>query len=318
MGGLRKDRSAFAASAEIHGAIESAMGRGNAVDAVCTGMLLACALDETVAWGSASLVVAGFGMSPRRLDGRVLQPGNGARRPRGFRPEEEIPSAAFVPVPRLFAAIGTAVTLAGRATYTGSSAPAVASCANDARRALLQSFSALGPALFQNRSIAEEIRLSAGPGAKGALCAEDLAIAAPSFEDLAVLDEDIFASAAAGEIAYHESTLEWLGARDSSGLICFASIERASDGHRIEALGVVAPRSAVPVRRGVQWVDPTTPLGSLPPVRVEVRDGQIFAVEGLHGHTSALAAFERSAVRRTSADAVAAFPELGVVRMERA
>ena len=317
MAGLRNERAVVAQSAEIREAIDSAMSRGNAVDAVCTGILMACALDPSVAFGSTSIVVAGFGMSPRRLDGRVLQPGNEAKRPRGFRADETIPSAAYVPTPRVFAAVGTALTLAGRGTYGANAAPAVAACSNEARRLVLEAFGALGPALFQKRSIEQELRTSAGPGAGGALVEADLLVGAPSFEDFPQDDGDRFAPSTVGPIAFDDAKVEWIGARDATGLMAFASLERVTEGHSIEALGLVLPRTAVPVRRGVERVDPMTRLGVLPPLRVAMNEGHLAAMAGLHGASAALSSWARAGIAQTAEEALASFPELSVARLDR-
>jgi hypothetical protein len=317
MAGLRKERAAMAQSAEIRDAVDSAMSRGNAVDAVCTGLLMACALDPSVAFGSTSIIVGGFGMSPRRLDGRVLQPGNQAKRPRGFRADEVIPPAAYVPAPRLFATVGTALTLAGRGTYAANAAPAVAACSSDARRGVIEAFGALGPALFQKRAIEAELRASVGPTAGGALCEADLTVAAPSFADLPLGEGDLFLPSEVGPSSFDDGQVEWIGARDVTGLMAFASFVRSSEGHLVEGLGLRIPRVAVPVLRGVQRVDPTTPIGSLPPLRVEMVEGQLAAMAGLQGPAAALSSWARAGVAQSAHDAVAAYPELTVARLDR-
>jgi hypothetical protein len=317
MGALRKDRAVLANAADVRDAVDAALGRGNAVDAVCTGLLVACARDASVAFGSVSLLVAGFGMSPRRLDGRVLQPGNLAKRPRGFRDSEVVPSAAYVANPRLFATVGTALTLAGRATYAAATAPALAACADEARKSVLEAFAALGPALFQKRSIAEELRAAAGPTAGGSLCDDDFTILAPSFFEFPAGSEDRFAVPSLAPSSFEDGAVEWIGARDATGLMCFASFERAKEGHEIPALGLVAPRVALPVRRGVQRVDPALPLGLLPPVRVAVEGGQLAAIEALEGPVAALAAFARGGEAMRSEEARARYVELEAVRIDR-
>lgn len=317
MGALRKDRAVQANAADVRDAVDSALGRGNAVDAVCTGLLVACARDASVAFGSVSLLVAGFGMSPRRLDGRVLQPGNLAKRPRGFRESEAVPSAAYVANPRLFATVGTALTLAGRMTYAAATSPALAACSDEARRGVLEGFAALGPAVFQKRSIAEELRAAAGPTVGGSLCDDDFTVLAPSFADFAPSADDTFAVPDLAPAAFEDGAVEWIGARDASGLVCVASFERSKEGHEIPALGLVAPRVALPVRRGVQRVDPTTPLGILPALRVVFEGGQFAAVEALEGPVAALGAFARGAEPLSAEALRGRFGELEVVRVTR-
>jgi hypothetical protein len=256
-------------------------------------------------------------MTPRRLDGRVLEPGNLAKRPRGFVDGEPVPSAAYVAAPRLFTAVGTALTLAGRSTYASASAPAIATCPDDARRALLEAFAALGPALFQKRAIADELRAALGAAAGGMLVDEDFAVGAPSFEDLPVFPDERLAPSALGPLAAEESRVEWLAARDANGLLAMASFERAPHGHEVHALGLVCPRVAVPVRRGVKRVDPTTPLGVLPPVRAIVHEGQVAGLEGLSGPVAALAALARGGGALTASDACAAHAGLEAVRITR-
>jgi hypothetical protein len=317
MGALRKDRAALARTADLRDAIDAALGRGNAVDAVCTGILVACARDASVAFGSVSIVVAGFGMAPRRLDGRALQPGNLAKRPRGFREGEPVPSAAYVAAPRLFATVGAAVTLAGRSTYAACAAPAIAACSDDARRPLLEAFAALGPAMFQKRALADELRAALGPAAGGALVDDDFTIGAPSFEELAVRADDAFAPPTLGPLAFEDARVEWIGARDANGMMVMASFERAELGHELPALGLLCPRAAVPVMRGVTRVDPTTPLGDLAPVRVQAVADRVESLESLEGPVAALAALARAGLPVSAEAAVTAHPKLELARIAR-
>ena len=317
MGAVRAGRAVIARSPELRAAVDGALGRGNAVDAVCTGLLLACAQDASVAMGSVSVVVAGFGMAPRLLDGRVLEPGNLARRPRGYRSDEAVPSAAYVAAPRLFATVAAALTLAGRRTFAAAASPAVSACGNPARKVVLEAFSALGAALFQRRGLADELFAAAGPGAGGALAPADLEVAAPSPVALAARCDEAFAAPVLGPCAFEDSAVEWIGARDGAGLVCLASFERAAEGHELSGLGLVAPRVAVPVRRGIPRVTPTTALGLLPPVRAVQEGGALAFLEALEGPVAALASLARRGEPVHGARVCEEHPLLQVVRVAR-
>ena len=81
---------------------------GSAVGAVLAGFFAAAGGYSGVLLSPLTILVAGIGTGGRAFDGRLRQPGLGTKRPRGFLPEEAIPSAARIAVPASVAAAAVA------------------------------------------------------------------------------------------------------------------------------------------------------------------------------------------------------------------
>ncbi|HET9960276.1 MAG TPA: hypothetical protein VFQ61_37555, partial [Polyangiaceae bacterium] len=94
-------RHAVAASDSIaeQAATERLAAGGSAVTAVLAGFFAVAGARPGVLLGPMSILVAGVGQGARAFDGRVRQPGLGAKRPRGILDGSEVPEAAQVAVP---------------------------------------------------------------------------------------------------------------------------------------------------------------------------------------------------------------------------
>src|SRR5687768_17130658 len=86
---------------------------GSAVGAVLTGFFAAAGAYSGVLLSPLTVLVGGIGTGGRAFDGRVRQPGLATNRPRGFLPEETIPTAARVGVPMTVAAAAVAYAYDG-------------------------------------------------------------------------------------------------------------------------------------------------------------------------------------------------------------
>ena len=69
---------------------------GGSIDAVIAGFFGAAGADPAVLLCPAVALLSGVGMGARCLDGRMVQPGRGVPRPRGFVAADEIPAGATV------------------------------------------------------------------------------------------------------------------------------------------------------------------------------------------------------------------------------
>src|SRR5579862_1370370 len=92
--GAAAQKAATASDPVVAEAAREALSRGNAVDAVVTGVLVAAARSASVLLGPLQALVGGAGAGLLAVDGRVRQPGTGAPRPRGFVEGTPIPDAA--------------------------------------------------------------------------------------------------------------------------------------------------------------------------------------------------------------------------------
>ena len=271
--------------------------KGNAVDAVCAGVLAACANDPGVIMGPVHVLVAGPGFGVRCIDGRLHQPGKNAPRPRGFVSIEEIPLAARVAVPSLPTAIATAITMFGTQTPRQVAAPALDALERKhPRRALLEAIAREGPSVLAKDPFADALTTAFGRLAGGVMTRDDLLAPRSPAEPCRIEDGGAFApftSLDAEDVPHGD--LHVVCAADRRGGIAVACYEIARDGFAVDALGVLAPLRAEPVMRGVRRVDPgaTLPCASSA-VLVATKDDQFDIAAGFSGasatkHTRALA-----------------------------
>jgi riboflavin biosynthesis pyrimidine reductase len=239
-----------AAAAEV-------LARGNAVDAVCAGVLAGAALEPGVLLGPLHVLVTGPGFGVRCIDGRLRQPGVGAPRPRGFLSAKEVPDAARVAAPALPAAIATALSMFGTVTARRASEPALALLAREhPRRALLAALAREGPPALAGDAFADALVEAGGRLAGGLLTRDDLrATRAPA---LACEVRDRLATAPFAE--HVAGDCQVVCAADRHGGLAVACYEVAQEGVSIDALGLVAPPHARPVMRGERRTDPGAPL----------------------------------------------------------
>ncbi|HEY1957411.1 MAG TPA: hypothetical protein VGH28_17450 [Polyangiaceae bacterium] len=251
--------AASATQPDVAAAAQSVLARGNAVDAVCAGVLAAAALEPGVLFGPVHLLVAGPGFGVRCVDGRLRQPGEGAPRPRGFLSAKEAPDAARVAVPALPAAIATAISMFGTITLRAAFDPALAALGREhPRRALLLALARGGPAALAKDPFAEAFVAAAGRFAGGLVTREDLL--APRAPAVACTIDAGVALAPFDDVSAPDGACHVVCAADRRGGLAVACYELARDGFTIDALGVVAPLAARPVMRGERRTDPGATL----------------------------------------------------------
>lgn len=275
----RLPRAVVGSSPEVEAAAEEMLKKGNAVDAVVAGMFAACALSPSALLGPAQILLGGAGAGLYAVDGRVRQPGNGAPRPRGFLPEEDIPEGARVGVPFLPAALAAALATAGSIAFATILGPAIALAKGSGRDEVLGKFAARGPRAIEERPLSSELLAVAGRPEGGLLTADDLAAARPD-----VLPATRLTSSSGRFVAY----LPWAHVEDGAvvapvggpgpgavrailavdrhGTFAVGAWEEAPDGVNIPELGLRAPPCAEPVRRGQTRVRPGDARPSAAPI----------------------------------------------------
>lgn len=282
---------------------------GSAVDAVLAGFLAAAAFGPGVLLAPTGAIVAGPGAGVRVFDGRAVQAGHGAKRPRGLRPEDAVPMAARVAAPRtpamlpLLHAYGATKTLAAlgrlgrmRAKKELKGEPSLAP-----RLRLLEAMAQRGPRALATSDVARPLLQRAGPVAGGTLTEDDLRHARPGDEagrflpfagdtELAVTPwppppaaasrSDRGANRDAPGWSYPRRAPRVVVAADLSGLVAGLGYVPDPDGVAVPELGVTLARDGEPVRRGVPRVTPGTPCAANLPVGVmrRRRDGWHAAV----------------------------------------
>jgi gamma-glutamyltranspeptidase/glutathione hydrolase len=279
-------RAAAASEGHVAQIARDALTIGNAVDAVLAGVLEACAADPSVLLGPLQVLVAGGGAGLFAIDGRLRQPGLGLARPRGAREGDAIPRAALVAVPSLPAAVATVLASFGSVTLRKLAGPAAktAKALSPERGAVLEAFSWRGAPVVTDESIVDALLAVAGRSVGGVLSAEDLSAARP--EVVRILDSaqsppGWLTAPWSSEPALDATRTHVVAAADARGLVCIACYEVHEDGVAIPELGLVAPASAEPVRRGEPRVRPGQPRPAAAPVAIRSRKGVTDLAVGL-------------------------------------
>lgn len=278
-------RAAAASDTRVALAAREALVRGNAVDAVIAGLLVAVAESPGVLLGPLQVLVAGAGAGLIAADGRLRQPGLGAARPRGARSAEFIPAPARVAVTALPATIAAVLASFGTGTLRRLGAPALkaAKAASPERAAVLDAFSRRGAPALGDEAISTALLAIAGRAAGGLLTMDDLGEVRP--EILRVEERSLTPSgwlrvpwAVDGCDGSH---VQLVAAADAMGLVCIACYETVEDGIAIPELGLLAPASAEPVMHGQTRVRPGQPLPASAPFAVRTRKGLADLAVGL-------------------------------------
>ncbi len=263
---------------------EALVAGASALGACLMGFFAAAASHDGVLMSPLGVVVGGVGVGARGFDGRLRQPGLGARRPRGFLTESEVPLAARVAIPCGLTAAAVACAYQTGTSMTKVVAPGVAlakRAKDEARAEALKRIGRQGATILKDPLFARPLQLLGSPSEGGSLSIDDLA---PRRD----LDQPLRPHSAQGR-DYLE--LPWEGeapspeggvsqvvlAVDVSGTFAGAVFQRLT-GPKLEGLGVIAPLGAVPVLRGVPRVRPGSPLPAPLPIALRVTDGQIDAI----------------------------------------
>ena len=217
-------------------------------------------------------LVSGIGAGARVFDGRAVQPGRGAARPRGFTEGSAIPDGARVAVPRSLAMLAVLHAYRGRKSLHELARPGIeaAERAGAPRRAaVLRQFGDTGAMLLRARDV-ERALLSVGGGvAGGALTREDVEEARPSDGDAQSVAIDGWNLVtppwdAAGEIDQPEGIV----AIDGHGVVAGLMYTLPSETVELADLELVLGKHAEPVRRGIPRLPPGTPLDMPAPLAV--------------------------------------------------
>ncbi len=287
-----------AAAASAGGASDAAhlalAAGGSAIDAVVAGYFAAAGADEGVLLGPCAAIVANAGSGVRAFDGRSLQPGKGAGRPRGFTDDQAVPDAARIAVPRsvpmlfLLHAYGGRSNLSALARY---GAEAATDAGAKERAKVLRRVGAAGVIGLRTEGVHEALLLAANPVAGGSLTEIDLDSVLPADADGRVLfeaggDAVVTAWPWCGDGAGEDDaawTVDTIVAADSRGGVAALAYAHQAKSIQLAAVELSAPRLAVPVRRGVTRVAPGAVLRSPAPIAV-ARFGRDLALAlGLSG-----------------------------------
>lgn len=282
-----RDAAAASSSGSASDAAHLALSAGgSAVDAVVAGFFAAAGADPGVLLGSAAAIVANVGSSVRAFDGRPLQPGKGATRPRGLMDGAPVPDAARIAVPRAVPMVQLLHAYGGRSGLS-SLAKHGAEAALDAgakeRSKVLRRVGAAGVLGLRTEGVHEALLAAGNTVAGGILTEADLEGILPADAEgqpLSQRDDVLVAGWPWADDGATDLNLGWVVdvvvAADSRGGVAALSFARPPDGVPLPAVELVAPRVAVPVRRGVTRVTPGSPLRAPSPIGV-ARSGRDLA-----------------------------------------
>ena len=282
MAGAR--RAAAASESHVAQAAREVLARGNAVDAVVAGVLMAAAESRGVLLGPVQILAGGAGAGLIAIDGRVRQPGQGAPRPRGFLATESVPDAARMGVPFLPASLATAVASLGAGTLlrAAGSALARARARSPERAVVLEAVARRGAPALGEEGVAAELLATAGRAARGLLTPEDLGDVLPA---LTRCEERMLGPSGMLVVPWREAVdatrVHVVAAADGKGLVAIACYEVPDDGLPVPALGLVAPRAAEPVLRGKARIAPGTARPAGAPIVLRARKGVVDLALGL-------------------------------------
>jgi hypothetical protein len=242
---------------------EASLSGASALRAVAAGYMAAAGEHPGVLLGSMTLLLCGFGAT-RAFDGRVRQPGLGARRPRGWMSLEEAPDVARVAAPGSIAALFIALTYdedrRNAVVFRAGIARARQAGSSD-RALLIQHLQERGGNAWADPVLHRPLLHVAGASQGGMLARGD-------FEASPGVD---VASARVTNEAGTELTAPWtepdlkgtsgctleaIAAVDRRGTAAIIVYECCTAGIEVPEWGLLAPRAAEPVIRGLSRVRP--------------------------------------------------------------
>jgi gamma-glutamyltranspeptidase/glutathione hydrolase len=216
------------------------------------------------------VVVGGAGA--RAFDGRSLQPGLGAPRPRGFVSGAAIAEAARAPAPRAVAMLALLHGLHGRLKLSDLTRAGVAAAEHagaERRAALLKRVGTMSVLALRGGEVERELLAALGPAAGGQLTSQDLTSApAEAAARRTPLAEGAVALAPPwqGALALPAQSARAILAGDARGVLAALAYVPESGGLAVEALELEVGREATPVLRGVPRVAPGTPIDAPAPI----------------------------------------------------
>ncbi len=260
----------------------------SAVAAVVAGFFAAAGARPGVLLAPLTLLVAGVGVGGRAFDGRLRQPGLGAKRPRGLLPGERVATAARVALPTTVAALSVALAYDGARTLTPLArfgVKAATEAGASRRAALLERVSRVGPSALAEARFVQPLLHLASAAEGGLLTPGDFAGPPDASVEAkisrspegATLEAPWAKDAPDGASEGHGACA--VDARGVFAALCYREI---TDGPALDELELLVSLGAVPVRRGERRVRPGERLpapapasircdAALAPIEVSVR-----------------------------------------------
>jgi hypothetical protein len=261
---------------------------GDAVGAVVSGFFAAAGDSPGVLLGAVGLIVAQVGMGVRAFDGRQRQPGLGQRRARGLVVGDSVPIAARVAVPGGIPALLVALRYGRSVALSRAISPGILHAKKlgcERRAEALDAIQRLGAAALASPGIARPLIHLAGPSEGGALGLGDLEFIPELDQPARAIGPQRSPSWADERLdATQVSDTDWqdqalrqhgLCASDAGGGLAALCYDSATTGLRVDALELLVPLNAVPVRRGLPRIMPGRFLPAPAPISIEIGEGDV-------------------------------------------
>ncbi|RYZ08887.1 MAG: hypothetical protein EOO73_06220 [Myxococcales bacterium] len=246
----------------------------SAVDAVLAGYFAAAGAYPAVLLGPVTLLVGGTGSGERAFDGRVRQPGKGAKRPRGTLPGAEPPMAARVGVPNSVPALAVALGYGGTATLARLVQSGVALARErgaERRAAVLSRVGEVGALAFSEPELSRALVRAFGAPNGGLLTPADFS-RPENLDAPAVRREGHLSAPWAADAPAPFLRGTTVSAIDVNGLFVAAAFECQPEALYVDELELSAPLLAVPTLRGVARTAPGTQLAAPAPIWIDFDD----------------------------------------------
>jgi hypothetical protein len=228
------------------------------------------------------LLVGGVGAGARAFDGRLRQPGAGAKRPRGSVEPKDVPETARVAVPGAVAALAVALAYDGGQTLTSVVKPGIARAERGGARdraGVLRLVRSAGAGAFADSGFVRALLRVAGPSQGGQLSPADFGAAKDLDRDAVVRESGAkkwLEVPWAHEPPHPAPEVCGVGcailAVDPRGVFAALAYRRVTDGFVIDELELEAPLAAVPVMRGVTRTAPGARLACPAPIALVCDD----------------------------------------------
>jgi hypothetical protein len=272
----------------------------SAADAVVAGFFADAGRAADVLLAPAVAVVAGAGVGGRAFDGRAVQPGRGAARPRGVPGGAPVPPAARAAAPGSLAMLALLHAYRGRASLRDLVKPGVEAAraaGASARAELLERIGKTGVLALRSDDVTRPLLSAFGPAEGGMLTVEDLTegvpVEATATKVPGVAGYAFVAPWSRSEASPQAVACEVVVAADGRDGLAALAYEPVGDELAAPALELTMPRCAVPVLRGVTRVAPGTPLPASAPVAIATAGtrseaGPVWLAFGLPGASGSL------------------------------
>jgi gamma-glutamyltranspeptidase/glutathione hydrolase len=260
--------------------------KGTAADALIAGFLAAAAERPSVLFCPVQALLAGPGVGARAFDGRAREPGLGLPRPRGATPGQKVAPAALAAVPASLAMLALLHAHDGKTSFSRLVAPAVAIAEQigaGPRGALLGRIGRRSASALRDAVTARPILAAVGRSEGGLVSEQDLSEVRPEggvphateMGGRRALDVPWPALGGSHRIA------EVIAVADARGVLAALSYSPDDEGLEVPELGVVLPRDATVVRRGIPRARPGEAIACPAPILLVLSDDRLIMALGV-------------------------------------